>query len=108
MRSRMVAGFVTLALSLPALAGSAQGAPRTVVRQLRDTDAALQQQRTQSERLQTRVSELEQQAAANRDALARREREIVQLQGKLDALQGVQGGAPAKPGKPPVRRGRGH
>lgn len=97
MRSRIAPWFALLALSLSALAASAQNASRTTAGQLQDTDAALQHQRAQSGKLRSRVSELEKQSAANRDALMLRDREIAALQRKLDALQAGKGNSATSP-----------
>lgn len=97
MRLRIAPWFAALALSLPVLAAPAQNASRTTAGQLHDTGAALQQQRAQSEKLRSRVSELEKQSAANRDALMLRDREIAALQRKLDALQAGKGNSTTSP-----------
>src|SRR5690242_11778033 len=92
---------LTAALLLPASAwaahaGSAPASGSSALQQqLERTQADLQRQRAQTAQLRARVNDLEQRSAANRAQLEKRDREIEDLQRKLDALS-----APARPSPP--------
>ena len=76
----------------PASAGSA-AAPNAVERQLHETSAQVAQQRAQTAQLKSRVSELQQRNSALQVQQTERDREIAELQRKLEAL----GQRPAPP-----------
>src|SRR6185437_344764 len=90
-----------LLLSATAFAAQTDGAPasapgaspQAIQRRLQRTQAELQ--RAQTEQLKARVTGLEQRSADNRTELERRDREIAQLQRKLQALSAPAGSAPA-------------
>ncbi|HET9835542.1 MAG TPA: hypothetical protein VFP88_04275 [Rhodanobacteraceae bacterium] len=85
------AGWAAQAGSAPASGSSA------LQKQLQRTRAELQQQRAQTDRLRTRVNDLEQSGTANRARLEQRDRKIEELQRKLDALSAPHGSHPAPP-----------
>ncbi len=82
---------------------ASSAAPRADEHSLRDTQRQLQEQRAQSAQLKSRVDELERRSAAAREQQAQRDREIAELQRKLDAVQGHGASAPAA-----ARSGAGH
>jgi len=94
---------LALLLSATAFAAQTDGAPasapgaspQAIQRRLQRTQAELQHQRAQTEQLKARVTGLEQRSADNRTELERRDREIAQLQRKLQALSAPAGSAPA-------------
>lgn len=88
-----------LAASLPlivtvmvAQAASAPGSVAAIRHQLHDTETQLHEQRAQAQHLRTRVTHLEQLSDSHRVQLEQRDRQITQLQDKLQALSAGQAG----------------
>jgi len=97
MKAAILAFALCQALPLTALAqgsvapGAGASAPHAIGHKLEQTQAELQHQRIQSKQLRARVDDLERRSAANRAQQQQRDREIADLQRKLQAL----GPAPA-------------
>lgn len=88
-----------LAASLPlivaAMVAQAAGAPESAAairHQLHATEVRLHEQRAQAQQLRTRVTHLEQLSDSHRVQLEQRDRQITQLQDKLQALSAGQAG----------------
>lgn len=89
---RMRAILIACCMCLPMAAVCAQptvssGAHRGVQGQWQKTQAQLQRQRAQSAKLKARVGELENRSKQAHGQLDRRDREIAELQRKLEAEQ---------------------
>ena len=94
--ARMIGLFAVLlpAAALAAQSGSVPASgSSTLPHQLQRTRAELQVQRAQTDRLRTRVKDLEQNSAATRAQLQQRDREIDELRRKLAGLPPPPGSA---------------
>lgn len=94
-------GLFAVLLPAAALAAQSGSVPAsgssTLPHQLQRTRAELQVQRAQTDRLRTRVKDLEQDSAATRAQLEQRDREIDELRRKLAGLPPPPGSASPRP-----------
>lgn len=99
---RAIGVAAALLLSVAACAAQAGSVPASastsLERQLQHARSELQRQRAQTDQLRTRVDDLEQHSAAYQAQLEQRDREIADLQRKLDALSPSTRPAPASSG----------
>ncbi len=79
----------------PPASGGSSGETKAIERQLHDTRAQVEAQHVHTSQLKSRMSELEQRSAAQREQQALRDREIAELQHKLAALNARTAPAPA-------------